>query len=328
MKSSKLALTAVSIAAAMALAACGGGGGGGNASSPTTPPAAPPSPTTGNVTTPQYAANSAEQTIFTTLNQYRQQCGFPALTENTLLDKATANHSSYMAQANAVSDSETAGKAGYTGVTFSDRAAAVGFPSGSVAVGGVSNGFWTTPALTETGYGQNLLYGWISGVYHIGTVVWPVTQVGVGYAETTFNGAPQAWGALTLANLQSVISNGPLTFPCQGTTGVPYKALGETPTPPNTSGAWGTPIGVAGNPQDTIVLQTASITDTSTGTPASVQLLDSSKDPNKLIPAYEAVAYPSSPLSPNTSYAVTITGTVNGVAFSRSFTFTTGNVVG
>ncbi|MEX3969880.1 CAP domain-containing protein [Paraburkholderia caribensis] len=328
MKKNLSALTAVSFAAAIALSACGGGGGGNGGSSTNTSASTPASPTTGNVATPQYAANSAEQTIFTTLNQYRQQCGFPALTENTLLDKATASHTNYMAQNNAVTDTETAGKAGYTGSTYSDRAAAVGFPSASVAVGGVSNGFWTTPALTEAGYGQNLLYGWVSGVYHIATVVWPVTQIGVGYTETTFNSAPQAWGALTLANLQPVISNGPLTFPCQGTTGVPYKALGETPTPPNTSGAWGTPIGVGGNPQDTIVLQSATVADTSTGTPVAVQLLDSSKDPNKLIPAYEAVAYPTSPLSPNTSYAVTVTGTVNGTPFSRSFTFTTGNIVG
>ncbi|MCS6520758.1 CAP domain-containing protein, partial [Burkholderia thailandensis] len=56
-------------------------------------------------------------------------------------------------------------------------------------------------------------------------------------------------------------------------------------------------------------------------------LLDASIDPNKLLPKFAGVAYPAT-LSPNTTYSVSITGTVNGTSFSRSFTFTTGNVVG
>jgi hypothetical protein len=329
MKSKISALTAVSFAAALALSACGGGSGGGSNGSTSTNTAPPTqaSPTTGNVTTPQYTASSAQQTIFATLNEYRQQCGFPALTENTVLDTASLNHAKYMAQNNVAGDSETSGNPGFTGATYAARALIAGFPSGSVYVGGVSNNFWTTPALTEAEYGQNLLNGWLSGIYHIAIAAWPVTQVGIGYTETTYNNAPQAWASLTIANLQPVISNGLLTFPCEGTTGLPYKARGETPTPPNTSGAWGTPVAVVGNPQDTIVLQSATMTDT-TGTVITLQLLDSSKDPNKLLPAYEGVAYPATPLSPSASYTVSLTGTINGTPFSRTFRFTTGNVVG
>jgi hypothetical protein len=331
MKKKISTLTAVSFAAALALSACGGGGGGGGNGGSSTSAAASStpasSPVTGNVTTPQYTANSAQQAIFATLNQYRQQCGFPALTENTLLDAASLNHAKYTAQNNVAGDSESSSNPGFTGATYAVRAANVGFPSSSVAVAGVSNNFWTTPALTEAEYGQNLLNGWISGVYHIAVATWPVTQVGIGYTETPFSGAPQAWASLTIANLQPAISNGPQTFPCQGTTGVPYKALGEIPTPPNTSGAWGTPVAVVGNPQDTIVMQSGKMTDTS-GTVIALQVLDSAKDPNKLLLAYEGVAYPATPLSPNTSYTVTLTGTINGTAFSRTFSFTTGNSVG
>jgi len=60
----------------------------------------------------------------------------------------------------------------------------------------------------------------------------------------------------------------------------------------------------------------------------SLKVLDSATDPNKLLPKFEGVAYPTSPLQPNTTYSVSITGTVNGTAFSRNFTFTTGNVIG
>jgi hypothetical protein len=328
MKNKFGALTPLSIAAALVLSACGGGGGGnGNSTASAAPSTPDSSPTTGNVNTPQYAANSAQQTMFATLNQYRQQCGFPTLTENTLLDAASLNHAKYMAQNNVAGDSENSGNPGYTGATYAARAANVGFPSSSLNVGGVSNNFWTTPALTEAEYGQNLLSGWVSGIYHIGIAAWPVTQVGIGYTETTFSSAPQAWASLTVANLQPAISNGPLTFPCQGTTGLPYKALGESPTPPNTSGAWGTPVAVASNPQDIIVMQSGTMTEPS-GTVVALQVLDSAKDPNRLLPSYEGVAYPGTPLSPDTSYTVTLTGTINGTPFSRTFTFTTGNTIG
>lgn len=82
-----------------------------------------------------------------------------------------------------------------------------------------------------------------------------------------------------------------------------------------------------GDSTDTIVLQSGSMTDTS-GNVLSLQLLYSANDPNKIVQAYEAVAYPASALLPNTTYTVSITGTVNGSPFSRNFSFTTGNIVG
>jgi hypothetical protein len=59
----------------------------------------------------------------------------------------------------------------------------------------------------------------------------------------------------------------------------------------------------------------------------ALQVLDSAKDPNKLLQPYQGVAYPTTPLSPNSQYTVSLTGTINGVAFARTFTFTTGNIV-
>jgi uncharacterized protein YkwD len=329
MKYSKTsALTAVSIAAALALSACGGGGGSSSTATaqPASAPATTPAILAGTLTTPQYAANSAQLAAFNLLNQERQQCGFPALQENSILDQAAQAHAQYESANNVVSDTEVSGNAGFTGVTYTDRAVHFGF-SQNVSLGGVSAGYYTNAKLTETQYGQQLVYGWLSGVYHIAIAAWPVTAVGVGEFETTYNGFPQVWASMSLANLQPMTTSSPLTFPCQGTTGVAYKANGETPIPPNTSGPWGTPVAVSGNPTDTIVLQSGTMTDTS-GHVINLQLLDSANDPNKLLAAYEAVAYPSTPLSPNTAYSVSITGTVNGTAFSRSFSFTTGNVVG
>ncbi|NGO98048.1 serine protease [Burkholderia cenocepacia] len=320
------------------LAACGGGGDGGSStggnsgagtgggnSGGSTPPAQ--TPTSGNVNSPTYSTGSMELAAFTLLNQQRQACGFPALTENTTLDQAAKAHVQYLATNNAMADEEVSGNPGFTGVTYADRAAHFGYPSGSVLVTGVSAGYYTNATLTDTQYGEQLVYQWLSGVYHIAVAAWPITTVGVGMNKATFNGFPQIQGSLTIANLQQITTSGPLTFPCQGTTGVAYKAAGESPTPPNTSGAWGTPVAVAGNPTDTIQMQSGTMTDTS-GNVITLKVLDSATDPNKLLPKFEGVAYPATPLSPNTSYSVVLTGTYNGTPFTRTFTFTTGTVAG
>lgn len=330
MKNNKIALPALSVAAAMMLAACGGGGGSGGtsnngSSTGGTPPAS--TATSANVATPQYAASSSQLAAFNLLNQERQQCGFPAIAENTQLDSAAAAHAQYMGQnGGTITDTEVSGNAGFTGESYANRAGHFGYPQ-NVPLGGLSGGYYTNASLTASQYGQQLVVGWLSGVYHIGITLAPATSIGVGVNQITYNGFPEIQASLTVANLQPMTTGGPLTFPCQGTTGVAYLAGGETPTPPNTSGNWGTPVAVVGNPGDTVVLQAGTMTDTS-GHVISLQLLDSANDPNKLLPAYEGVAYPSAPLAANTTYAVSITGTVNGTAFSRNFSFTTGNVVG
>ncbi|MFM0082826.1 CAP domain-containing protein [Paraburkholderia sediminicola] len=331
MKNNKIALAAASLAVTMMVAACGGGGGGSSGGPSGAAPSTPASsPTTGNVTTPTYAAATAQLALFNTINQQRQQCGFPALTENTVLDQAAQAHAQYMGQnGGAITDTEVATNPGFTGVSYTDRAVHFGFPNAqTVYSGGESAGYYTNATLTETQYGQQIAHEWLGGVYHIAVGVWPITQIGIGWNEMTFNGFPEIQSSVTIANLQPLTGNLPLTFPCQGTTGVAYMTAGETPLPPNTtSGTFGTPIGVAGNPADTVVLQSGTVTDTS-GNVVNLQVLNAATDPNKLLPAYEAVAYPASPLTANTTYSVSLTGTINGKAFARSFSFTTGNVVG
>jgi hypothetical protein len=327
-----LDLTRASIVITFVLLAAGCGGG--SSGSPTPDPSPTPPPTVpGTVSTPQYPVGSAQLAAFNLLNQYRQQCGFPALQENTVLDTAAQNHAKYMGLNNATSDSETSGNPGYTGTTYVARALAVGFPStanGSGVSGGYSTG---TSSFSASQAGQNFLYSLLSGVYHAGAVMYPVNTVGIGEYETTSTnsgtGWTNSWGTLSLLNTQTqTINDGPLTFPCQGTTGVAYESVSvENPTPPNVSSSgWGTPVVVMGNPTDNIVLQSASMSGPSGG--VSLQILNSGTDPNKEIQSYEAVAYPTSPLSPNTTYSVSIAGTANGTLFGRSFTFTTGNVVG
>lgn len=318
--------TTLSIALATLLAACGGGGDGGSSTPGTSTGGTPTTPSqtvTCTVATPQYGGSSAQLAVFTTLNQYRTQCGFPSVQENTVLDQAAQAHAKYMGLNSTVADVDVSTNQGFTGASYVDRAVAAGFPSSGTGYG-VSAGYYTNATLTGAQYGQNLVKTWLSGVYHAAATLYPSGLVGIGEYETTFNGFPQVWGSMSLLNTSTQQMSGtPLTFPCQGVTGVAYTASGETPTPPNTTGAWGTPITLMGNTSDVLVLQNASITGPSGA--VAVQILNASTDPNKLIQSYEAVAYPVAALQPTTQYSVNLSGTVNGTPFSRSFTFTTGS---
>lgn len=328
------ALTAFAFAATLALAACGGGGGGGsndsasgsdNSSSGSgstgNPP--PPSASTGNVTTPQYANASAQAAIFDTINSKRQACGFPALTENTLLDKSSQAHADYIGDnGGTITDTEVSGNPGFTGTTYADRATVAGYPASTAGVGGESAGYWTNSTLSEAAYGTGIAIGWSAAVYHIGAFVWPVTQIGIGWNETTANNYPEAHGVITLANLQPMSGSLPLMFPCDGATDVPYQDVGERPTPPNSNGTLGPALAVSANPSDIVTLTSGTLTDSS-GNVITLQILNSAGDTNNLIGKYEARAYPASPLLPNTKYSAVLSGTYNGIPFTRTGSFTT-----
>ncbi|KWF35833.1 serine protease [Burkholderia diffusa] len=327
-------ITLAALATTFTLAACGGGGdsgsttptssnnagssGGGGSTLATVP---------GTLASPQYAADSAQLAAFNRLNQSRTQCGFPTLQQNTVLDQAAQAHAQYQGVNGVVTDTEIASNQGFVGATYVDRAAHFGAPS-SVFGTGVSAAYYTNATLPDAQYGENLVTTWLSGVYHSPAVLYPSRIVGIGVSKTTYNGFPDAWGSMSFLDTEArSVSGAPLTFPCEGVTGVAYGASGEIPAPPNVSASgWGTPVTVMGNLGDTVSLQSASVTGPSGS--VAVQILNADSDPNKLLGKYQAVAYPTTPLAPNTTYSVTITGTVNGTAFSRNFSFKTGNVVG
>lgn len=335
--------TALAAALAMTtlLAACGGGGGGSAATSSgtstsstsSTSTTASSQPTvTGTQSTPTYATGSAQLAMFTAINTYRQECGFPALQQNTILDQAAQNHASYMAQnGGTVTDEEVQGNPGFTGVTGQDRANALGWPSSVYAA--AADAGYSGSATTPSAVGQQIVYSWAAGVYHQAAVIGPEALAGYGITSITItsNGTQYpfylAGTEIGQAVDQIAPSGAPLTFPCQGATGMPYAEYGESPMPPNANTPFGTPVTVEGNLSDVIVLQSGMMT-APNGTVINLNVLNSSNDPNKLLGAYEAVAYPTSPLTANTQYSVTLTGTINGAAFSRNFSFTTGNVVG
>ncbi len=332
------ALTAFAVASALALSACGGGGGSGSGSGSSNSSSGSGSSggstaVTGTQAPPQYASASAQSAAFTLLNQYRQQCGFAALQQNTVLDTAAQNHATWEGDNSTFSDYEQSGQTGFTGTDYQARATYAGFPSSVFVTGASGGGNAVFPAdFVAATAGQQFAYSLIGGVYHAVVATYPANIVGFGEYETQSTSGSytytNSWQSMSFANTQTQSLSAPLTFPCEGVTGLPYREVGELPTPPNASASGtGTPVIVRGNVTDTIVLQTATMTDGS-GNVITLQVLNSSTDPNKLVGTYEARAYPTSPLTANTSYTVSLSGTWNGAAFSRTFKFSTGNIIG
>lgn len=353
-KLSQFLKLAATVLATAALVACGGGGGSstdttgsgtgqtgtggagdtGSAGGGSNDSGSSTIPTGTTQASPTYGAGSAEAQIFTSINALRQQCGFPAYQQNTILDQAAASHAKYMvANGGTVTDEEVKGNPGFTGVTGQDRANALGWPSAVFATA-ADAGLWTSEALTPAQYGQSLVDQWSVGVYHQATITLQTGLIGIGTAQTSSNGLTGILGGVELATngvaASSITSasNAPLTFPCQGVTGLPYKSVSEEPTPPNVSSdGWGTPVTVMGNVGDVVTLSSATMIAAGDATVIAMNIVTSANDTTGLIAKAQAVAYPASPLQPNTSYSVNLTGMINGVAFTRSFTFTTGDTI-
>lgn len=316
------ALLASSLALTTMLAACGGGGGGG-ASTTASTSTTTSNTSTGTLATPQYPAGSQELAAFNQLNSMRQQCGFPAVNENTLLDTAANNHYTYMVDNQVTGHYEVSGNPGFTGVTPQNRATAVGYAYQASEENSAFN----------SNVGGNLSIIALSSVpYHLALLFQPYSEVGLKYGTYVVGATNSSYVfEATLGSGVSLqtLSNAPLTFPCQGTSGVDYEssAPGENPTPTINgtaiTGTMGTPIAIEANAGDTVLLTSGYLKDPSNNTIA-MNLMDSSNDSNHELGANTAVAFPSNALLPNTTYVASLAGTVNGNTFTKQFSFTTG----
>jgi Cysteine-rich secretory protein family len=286
-----------------------------------------------------YAPGSRELAAFQRVNAVRKQCGFPEFTQNTILDKASANHANYTKALGTTSDTEVVGNPGYTGGDYTNRAVAQGWLSSAGGVGGESGGFgFATPntqALLAANAGVRATDGFLIAVYHAIGVLWPTTSWGVGFS--TVNATDQVtFFAFSFGGGNVQLNNVPLTYPCDGSTGVEYESVAdENPRPPNigmsASGhpIWGTPITVVGNQSDIVTITDATLTPQG-GSPITLNVLncgscvsDGTADQTGELQAFFAVAYPKNPLARNTKYTAVLNGKINGKAFNRTFSFTT-----
>jgi uncharacterized protein YkwD len=310
-------MIAAALGAALALSACGGG-----SDSPAAPvagaiappPAAAPAPPP-EVSAPAQTGNIALDGR-NWINYRRAQAGVPVVAENALINNAALGHSEYLRINNVMSHDQEPGRQGFTGVDLGARLNAagytldinLGYAHGEV-ISGTNNrsGFFMADEL-------------ITAIYHRFVIFEPMfREIGTG-AATSGSG----YNYFT-ADFASRPGYGPgiargaiVTWPFNGQTQVVPNFLSNTEQPdpvPNINEV-GYPISVHANLDSTLAVSSFTVRPRGG---SELQVLR--VDPLRLKTAASIV--PLQPLRAATTYEVNFTGTVNGAATTRAWSFTT-----
>jgi uncharacterized protein YkwD len=302
------------------LAACGGGNQSASTTSNDVQQPVTTTPGTGSTVTaepgsPQSTGNTATDG-FNWFNFRRQQAGLAAFTRVSTIDTAAQAHSNYQKLNDTITHEETAGKSGFTGVTPGDRLSAAGYTGSLAAYGEVISSTGTTA-------GFNSAEDLITAIYHRFVILEPVfRQAGTG-AATTSGGTTYLTADFVAATLSGGLGKGKLVnYPAEGQTLVPrnFFSDNEVPDPVPNQNEVGFPISVHADITSAVAVSGFSIQPHG-GTPLAVRLLTHAVDAET--PASGAAIIPLSPLAAGTTYDVAFAGTVDGVAVSRNWSFTT-----
>jgi uncharacterized protein YkwD len=341
---------ALLLALASLLSACGGGSDGGSAL-PAVPPAqaaAPASPNPSLIITPgappTYAPGSEELAAFSLLNAERGRCGFGLLAANAPLDAAARAHADYLIINSLNSHLENASQfaEGFTGTEPAARARAQGYTD----LGGVTDefAFFTSsrPPLSKRGIGVLGVRGLLNAPYHLNGLMSGYRDVGIAVRSKEDTGKGQE-GVFVQVNAAFTASAGPQllgisdvqTYPCEGTTGVNRQLTNETPNPVPGRDLRTAPLGSTGyiavREGNRLTITSAAMTRAATGEAVALRTpVTAANDPygpclTGCFGPHQAYVVPDAPLLSDTAYTVMLSGTNNGTAFSRSFTFSTGS---
>jgi uncharacterized protein YkwD len=298
---------------AAALAACGGGG-------DSVTPAAPVNPVTpAAVTAPGAPAQTGDTALdgYNWFNFRRAQAGLPLLSRNSLLDMAAQGHSNYQQQNNTITHEQTVGKPGYTGATLAQRLSAAGYRLAGQYVSGEvisaasqASGFYHAEEL-------------ISAIYHRFVIFEPVfREMGTGAATSANYTYFTADFAASGGYGPGVGRGNVAVYPSVNQTMVPVNFFSdsEAPDPVPDRNEVGYPISVQGDVGANVVVKSFTVHQRG-GADLPVRLLTSTVDSHT--PASAAAIIPLAVLKSNTVHDVSFTGTVDGIAVSRNWSFTT-----
>ncbi|WP_244108559.1 CAP domain-containing protein [Burkholderia gladioli] len=328
--------------AAAALAACGGGdnnngaaaSGSGNASagggattggtSASTSPSASAialvsAPGTGAAGTFTATGDAATDSL-AYLNHLRAQVGLPALAIQPGVAQAAQAHSSWEQINNTVSHYETAGTTGYTGYSPSDR---VNLHYTTNAVGEVTAGL--AGAFTSSTEAAQALF---DAPFHRAVMLYDSANAGAGSVATT---SLTQYSTLTIdfADYKQFLADNQLVaWPYSGMAGANTSWFAnESPNPMPAqyqSTTVGYPVTLTGGGNASFSNVSFTIKDAS-GNNVPCQEVDSS---NNSEAGREAMCVPFAPLAVNTTYTVSVSGslantTFSATPFSLSWQFTT-----
>jgi len=282
------------------------------------------------------------------------------LTRNAKLDAAALSHAKYLVDlsiatgVSTLSHYETFGVAGFTGEDPGDRAVYQRYYYKALAEI-LAATVWdytsapTFPTMEERG--ASSMMSLLNTVYHLSGAMYEGADVGLGaYMITTkintttwreefrfgsLNGYEDSSRRITLG------TNKVVTYPCQGSSNIPpsFEPANESPNPFvgsfYASTAVGPPIylkvdtvnAVGAQQVITVDPLRSSITQKVNGMTVLFVVLTHSNDPNKdpngnpYITPNEVFVVPTTALNPNTTYQVTLNGTINNVPFPKTITF-------
>lgn len=328
-----------SVLLSLAITACGGSSTATTASSaPTTqaPPVAPAAPEQDlqkAVPAPTYAAGSEELAFFNAYNEFRAQAGLGLLAQNTKLDLAAKNHLNYQAQnadldlfatdpatGRAVFHIEAPSRPGFTGIQELDRAKFVQYPGTYV---GETGSFGLGKGATKA-FGDLL-----ATVYHRAAFMYQFPRdIGIVVGTDKNQTVIVEFGYETKKQFNA--SNYFGSYPGDKQTGVRLVAATELPNPfPDiTLQEYPTktsyPVNVMSAEGTTLAVTSFTMTESGQVTALDARLITKDSDPNKYVAANTAFLVGKAPFKPNTTYTVVFSGTVNGGAVNKSWSFTTG----
>lgn len=308
---------AAAFAASGLLLACGGGSDG--TSLNPSPPATPVSPLPQEPGAPALVNNVATDG-YNWINYRRMQAGMPGVARNAQLDQAAQGHSDYQKANGAVGHDQQAGKPGFTGARLIDRLAAAGytFPNANYAYGEV-----ISAASSNTGF--YMAEELITAVYHRFVIFEPkFKELGTGAATSAsgyiyFTSDFAARGGYGPGIGGAKLATWP--FDGQGGVAVNFFSDYETPDPVASANEVGYPVSVHAD-IDVALGVTSFTLRPRGGAELAVQLLKGG--PGSATPPPSAAAIvPLAVLKARTVYEVNFSGTANGTAFTRNWSFTT-----
>jgi len=347
---------ALSFGIALALAGCGGGGSGGSSnvstppvgnSPPTTPttPTTPTAPTTPvltvlpaalqTATAATYMAGTSEYLAFKKLNAFRAAQGLGPLNQNAKIDIAAKNHASYQATNQSGGDphAEEQGKPGFTGVDVQARLITAGYQA-------VQSTEVIAFSTMQSDINASPIDNLANAIYHRSAMMYQgMTEVGF---------APEQDMAPLIADIATMkkqVNAGDYfgVYPANNQTGVWLTHSVESPNPfymememtqENMCTKTSAPVSVASEASTTLAVTTFTVTEEGQTTPLAVRLITkaTSTQDQTYLPANVAFVIGKAPFKANTKYNVVFvgkvtgaaTGTSNGLAIERNWSFTTG----
>lgn len=298
---------------AAALTACGGGGGGSATSNTNTTPDPLQQEPGAPVMTGNTAVDGANW-----INYRRQQVGLAALTDNSKIDTAAQGHSNYLRTNNTVTHDQIAGQPGFTGATLGDRLAAANY----AVVRPFAYGEVISATSSTSGFYQ--AEELIAAIYHRFVMFEPLfREIGTGAATASGGYTYFTADMATTGGYGTSVGAGKVVvYPFNNQTKVPVNFFSdnESPDPVPDQNEVGYPVSVHVDITSALVVQSFSIKPRGGGALSVRQLNNATAiDPT---PSAAAII-PLAVLAGGTVYDVSFSGTVDGIAVSRSWSFTT-----